>query len=149
MSRHLIVVDSACSLREVQKLMEAMRVRHVLVIDGKRLVGIVSNRDVLLASRRRAGRLLVPDMPVSRIMTEDVLTCSERVPVSDAASVMIERKIDCLPVMRGENVVGIVTATVLLRLLRGSRRDGSVLELAGRDMVDHQGAVRRVAACSH
>jgi CBS domain-containing protein len=108
-----IAIDCAISLA-VQR-MQRQEIRHLLVVDGARLVGVVSNRDL--------RRLLTGDTPgsmgdpVSRIMTEDPVTVSPDVPVAEAARLLLEQKIGALPVREGDLVVGIFTTSDALDAL--------------------------------
>jgi acetoin utilization protein AcuB len=108
-----VTVDCAISLA-VQR-MQRREIRHLLVVDGARLVGVVSNRDL--------RRLLTGDTPgsmgdpVSRIMTEDPVTVSPDVPVAEAARLLLEQKIGALPVREGDVVVGIFTTSDALDAL--------------------------------
>jgi CBS domain-containing protein len=94
--------------------MQSAEIRHLLVMDGERLSGIVSNRDV--------GRLVgdvssLLSAPVSRIMTEDPVTVAPETPVSAAARVLLEMKIGALPVRDGDDIVGIFTTADALEAL--------------------------------
>jgi acetoin utilization protein AcuB len=96
--------------------MRHAEVRHLLVVDADRLVGIVSHRDW---RRTEAGE--TPGgwegQPVTRIMTEDPVTVAPETPVTAAARVLLEQKIGCLPVRDGEAIVGIFTTSDALEAL--------------------------------
>jgi len=93
--------------------MQSAEIRHLLVMDGERLSGIVSNRDV----GRLAGDASLLSAPVSRIMTEDPVTVAPETPVSAAARVLLEMKIGALPVRDGDDIVGIFTTADALEAL--------------------------------
>ena len=96
--------------------MRHAEVRHLLVVDADRLVGIVSHRDWrrIDAGDTAAGW---ERQPVTRIMTEDPVTVAPETPVTAAARVLLERKIGCLPVRDGEAIVGIFTTSDALEAL--------------------------------
>lgn len=124
-----IMREEFASLREDDRLdladqvMKLGRVRHlpVLAADGK-LVGIVSNRDLLeaslttvLAFQPAERRGFLHSVAVSEVMKRDVLTIGPDTPLGVAASRMIRHKVGCLPVVRPDGVmVGLVTETDLL-----------------------------------
>jgi acetoin utilization protein AcuB len=91
-------------------------VRHLLVVDADRLVGIVSHRDWCRteASETPGGW---DGQPVTRIMTEDPVTVAPETPVTAAARVLLDRKVGCLPVRDGEAIVGIFTTSDALEAL--------------------------------
>jgi len=105
-----------------------------------RLVGIVSDRDLLLASPSPATSLaiweiheLLAKLTVEKIMTREVLTVPEDTPLEEAARLMVDRRIGGLPVMRGAALVGIISESdlfqALLQLL-GGRRPGVRITVA-------------------
>jgi CBS domain-containing protein len=125
MSRDVVWVPPEAKLEEVYVLMQRMRIRHVPVMKGDRLVGILSDRDVLLRARRLAdGEVRVPVLTASEAMTKSPVTCSPEATVSNVAALMIKHKIDCLPIVSlGRILVGVVTSTDLLELLRGPEQE--------------------------
>ena len=96
--------------------MRRAEVRHLLVVEADRLVGIVSHRDWrrLETGETPAGR---QSQAVASIMTEDPVTVAPETPVTVAARVLLERKIGCLPVRDGEAIVGIFTTSDALDAL--------------------------------
>lgn len=79
----------------------------VVVLDGDRLVGIVSERDVVRRLNERGGALLT--VPVEEIMTTDVVTCGPDETVDRLAAIMTERRIRHMPVVADGALVGIVS----------------------------------------
>jgi acetoin utilization protein AcuB len=118
MTREVIVVPPALSLSAAFSVMDRRRIRHLPVVHGGVLLGILSDRDVLARSVLRAdGSLEVPDDPVALAMTPSPITCEPSTSVAELARLMTERKIDAVPVLRGTRLVGLVTSTDLLLLL--------------------------------
>jgi acetoin utilization protein AcuB len=101
--------------------MKGRRIRHMPVTRAGLLLGIVSDRDVLLAaSTNDAGDVVVPAIPVGAVMTPSPITCEPSTSVADLARIMTERKIDAVPVLGPSGrLVGLVTSTDLLLLLIG------------------------------
>ena len=102
-------VSSNDSLQTAAMLMEKGGFRRVPVVDGGKLVGIVSDRDV----RAHSGYLELTK--VTAAMTSDPKTVTPKMSVEDAARLMIEHKIGGLPVVENGKLVGILTATDILR----------------------------------
>ena len=117
------------SLRETDRLdladqiMKLGRVRHLPVLDPDgRIVGIVSNRDLLEASltnvldfEREQRQGFLRSVDVAEVMTRDVETIAPDAPLAAAASRLVGHRIGCLPVVRDDRVmVGLVTETDLL-----------------------------------
>jgi acetoin utilization protein AcuB len=106
MTRHVIVVPPTMPLPRAWALMQAHRIRHLPVVDDGRLVGIVSDRDLLLRGAPRAD-----GTPLT--FGDDAATLR-----SHLASTMIDDKVDAIVITDGrEGVKGLVTSTDLLALL--------------------------------
>lgn len=100
-------------------LMHDARIRHLAVTRARRLVGVVSERDLGngRASAQRKGRC------VADLMTTDVVSIGPAATIREAANLLRGRVIGCLPVLDKGKVVGIVTTTDLLDLIgRGAER---------------------------
>jgi CBS domain-containing protein len=105
-----------------EDIMNLGRIRHMPVVDDGNVVGIVSQRDLFrsalvtaLGFGRKTERNLIKTIKIKEIMTEHVITISPDVSVKEAARVMIDKKIGCLPVVNGEKLVGLLTETDILR----------------------------------
>lgn len=119
MTRSVIVVPPELPLRRAWQVLQRHHIRHLPVTRGGRLLGIVSDRDVLLrATLRSDGTIEVPDEPVAVAMTAQPVTCEPTATVAQLVRLMTERKIDAVPIVRDEGrMVGLVTSTDLLLLL--------------------------------
>jgi acetoin utilization protein AcuB len=127
MSRKLITISPTATIAEAAVEMERHRIRRLLVIQGAgaktALLGIVSLGDVARAFPADTNPLSVeaatrgPGRPVSEIMTGDPCTVEPETPIEDAARVLVERKVGALPVVRGDQLVGIITESDLFRAL--------------------------------
>jgi len=121
MTRKPTTVAPDCSMGSAMSRMRRSRIRHLLVVDAGRLVGIVSHRDW----SRIALEAVVDGwerQPVARIMTEDPVTVAPEMLVVDAARVLLERRIGCLPVRDGETICGILTVSDALEALLSAMR---------------------------
>ena len=98
---------------ELLALLHRYNVGALPVVDGRELVGIVSERDVVRQLHERGRDLL--DATVAALMTSDVITCSPRDRAADLARVMTDRRIRHLPVCDDRGLVGIVSIGDLVK----------------------------------
>ncbi|MGB4783039.1 CBS domain-containing protein [Candidatus Methylomirabilis sp.] len=124
MNRTLVTVDTHASLRQAQRILDRRNIRHLFVMDGKRLIGIVTDRDLRKAAPSSKSPLttsereeFMDELKVVEVMLRKLITASPSTTVREAAKVMIREKIGCLPVVEGKTLVGIVTETDLLEIL--------------------------------
>lgn len=112
---------------EVVRLMRDKNIRHVSVIDDKRrLLGIISETDVLFGSKIKRGNGFLlqrhvaksgPPSGVADLMTTEVLKADLGSSIQDVARLMVESKVSSIPIVSDERLVGIATSTDLLRTL--------------------------------
>ncbi len=113
---HLPAEIERCeTVAEAIALMEKHQIRHVPVMSGAHLKGIVSQRDILTARLRYGGQL--EKMPVEEICQPEVLTVGPVAAVNDVAQQMLDRGAGSAVVVDGGFVVGIFTTTDALRVL--------------------------------
>ena len=91
--------------------MRRTRIRHLVVQDGEKIVGVVSDRDLRASQRRR--------QTVEDVMSSPAMTCSPDTTLRQAANLLRGRTIGCLPVVADGRIAGIVTTTDLLDLIGG------------------------------
>jgi CBS domain-containing protein len=106
MSQDLLVVAPEDTLGEAAERMEARGVSSALVSDFGRLIGILTERDLL---RAVAGRTHSSESRVREWMTRDPLTATPDTKAEDVARTMLERRFRHMPVVEGDRAVGIVT----------------------------------------
>jgi acetoin utilization protein AcuB len=135
MTRNPLFIRPDTPVTEAQEMMKSQKIHHLPVLDREeRLVGIVTEKDLLYASPSVATTLSVYEMTsllarlkVDRVMTRNVVTIAETVPLEEAARIMADRKIGGLPIMRGKTLVGLITESDLFRIfieLFGARQKG-------------------------
>lgn len=135
MSRPVISIHPDMPIQDALNLMHKEHLRRLPVVDKRgKLVGIVSERDLLHASPSDATSLsvwelnyLISKITVDRIMTKDVITITEDTPLEEAARLMADGKVGCMPVMHDDEMVGIITETDLFKVfleLLGARESG-------------------------
>jgi acetoin utilization protein AcuB len=107
------------TLEDAYRIMTEWHIRHLPVVERSRLLGILSDRDVLIHATRREGTIHVPALSAVSAMTPWPLTCAASSSVSRVAGLMLEHKVDCIPITdEGGHLVGLVTSTDLIRLLK-------------------------------
>ena len=111
-----ITVAEDCPVRVALGQMQRDGVRHLLVLDGDRLSGILSNRDVRRLALDNPGPSLLAG-PVRAIMTEDPVTVAPETTVTMAARLLLEHRIGALPVRDGDRIIGIFTTADALEAL--------------------------------
>ena len=114
MTRDPETVRPGDSCRELLRAMHAGCFRHAPVVDGGRLVGVVSERDVLARLSLTVGDA-ERDVAVREVMVSEPISCSPNDALDVVAATLQRRRIGCLPVVSGEALVGIVTVNDLLR----------------------------------
>ena len=134
MSHPVISINPDLPVVDALNLMKRERIRRTPVVKNGKMIGIVSDKDLLNASPSSATSLSVWEMnyllsriKVKDLMTKKVLTVSEDTPIEEAARIMADNKIGGLPVMRADHIVGIITETDLFKILlelMGAREPG-------------------------
>ena len=134
------------TLKEACALFQSRDFRHLPVMEADRLVGVLTDRDLRwVTSSLCPGRLGLED-PVRGAMSHPPITIAPLDPVEDAARIMREHKIGCLPVMDGASLVGILTGMDILDTLiklTGISLPSSRLEVA---LADRPGELARLTA---
>jgi acetoin utilization protein AcuB len=153
MTPHPIVVEPDMPVNRAQRLMKEDNIRHLPVVrEGRGLVGLLT-RDAL--NRAMPSELTslsiweinyhLAQVQVRDVMVKKVISVTEDVTVEEAARIMIRKKIGSLPVMRGRDLVGIVTEIDLLEALSslmGWRQPGVRVTL---QVPDQKGQLAQVA----
>ncbi len=113
MSKDVLAVSPRLDAEDAWQQMRAAGVHHLVVMDHDKLVGVVSDRDLggLRGVSTRWG------CQVKDLMTRQLVTATPRTTVERAADRLRKNHISCLPVFRGNRLVGIVTSTDLLAAL--------------------------------
>jgi CBS domain-containing protein len=134
MSRDTLTVPPACSVESALRLLRDRKVHHVLVTEHERLVGVLSERDLLarpeLEPRKRADAEAGQAEEVRERMSASVEIVTREESVSRACRRILERRIGCLPVVRDGRVTGVLTESDLMKLyVRVCRYSGHDLPL--------------------
>ena len=125
MSHQLITVRPTDSLKTAEEKMGLARCRHLPVVDeAGTLVGILSDRDCRLAHLSPAtlreswqDEAVLEQTPVEAFMSHEVLTIESSATVGKAALLLLNNRINALPVMKEGRLIGMVTSSDLLKAL--------------------------------
>lgn len=153
MTNNPFTIGPDATVPEAIEVMQQNKVRKLPVVSNGRLVGVVSQSDIDRASPSAAtsfsaGEIayLFSKLKVSKVMTRDPVTISPNALLEEAAIVMRNRKIEMLPVMDGDNLVGVITESDLLDAfieLNGAREKGTRLVI---EADDAPGVMARLAS---
>ena len=134
MSKPVISIGPDLPILDALNMMRREKIRRAPVIKDGKMVGIVSDKDLLNAAPSDATSLsvwevnyLMSKIQVEEVMTKDVITIEEDTPIEEAARIMADNKIGGLPVTRDGRVVGLITETDLFKILlelMGAREEG-------------------------
>lgn len=113
MSADVVTVDPDTTLADALEAIRSNNIRHLPVLDGGKLAGVVTDRDLRLALGPRGEP--ADGATVSDVMSPSPITVSPDTPVEEAGRVLIEHRIGCLPVIENDELVGILTESDLLR----------------------------------
>ena len=127
MQRKVVTIPADDTLWVVKEIMELGETRHLPVVRKGVLVGVVSQRDLLHASLSNVmgipgddQKVFLEGVTISEVMSAPAVSIGPDASIHEAARAMAKRKIGCLPVVRGTELVGIVTETDVLEYFASS-----------------------------
>jgi len=112
------------NLKTARQVMNLARIRHIPIVDDDNsFLGLVTHRDILAATVSQFAGIdqdtqdeLDEGIPIQELMRTDVKAVQEDTALREAAQILLNHKYGCLPVVRGETLVGIITEADFLRL---------------------------------
>ncbi len=132
MSAMVTTVPSTARLLEAALTLRRTSFRHLPIVEGDKLVGIITDRDIqrfapslLSKISQEEYNAIFENTPLAKVMTRNPLTVEPSTPVQDAVEMLHGRKLGCLPVVENGALVGILTITDMLRLLYNLLQDPS------------------------
>ncbi len=144
MTSPVVSITPDVTLQDAYRTMQEKGIRHLPVVEGEALVGVITDRDLRLATSTLAPTPFPPGSRVSASMCRAVETVDPMDPVEEAARAMRVKKIGCLPVVNDGRLVGIVTGLDLLDALMcmtGADKPSGRLEVR---LPDHPGELARL-----
>jgi acetoin utilization protein AcuB len=152
MTRKVITVSPDDSIAEAAKLTKEKGIKHLPVVHGGKLKGILSDRDIKEYVPSKATSLdvyelhyLLAKTKVKEVMKADVYTTTPDAPIEEAAMLMHDKKIGCLPVIEDNKLAGIISDRNIFQALvdiTGVRHGGHRITVM---IEDRPGSVREVA----
>ncbi|MFH8080869.1 MAG: CBS domain-containing protein [Candidatus Aenigmatarchaeota archaeon] len=112
MNPKVVVAKPQATVKEAAEIMSAFRIGCLVVVENERVVGIVTESDIIgkIVSKRKDPEKVT----LEEIMSKNVITISSEETIDEAAEKMVNNKIKRLPVLEGDKLVGIITATDLI-----------------------------------
>lgn len=124
MSTTIYTISPEDTLDRVVVMFHFNAIRHLPVVEKGKVIGVISDRDVKkilgpkkTTRRNEEGRetIDIPSRRVRNVMQRKLTTIGPEAKASDAAGIMAKRKIGCLPVVKKDRLIGIITSTDILR----------------------------------
>jgi CBS domain-containing protein len=147
MSQPVLSIAPKTDFHVAYELMVSRGIHHLPVVDGDKLLGIVGERDLLLAAAHFGPAVV----PVEEIMRSPVVTVSASATIAQAARLLVLRRVGSLPVLnRHKAMVGIITETDMFKLTAGMLHPrpapaGSPRKSASRGATGRKKPARKVA----
>ena len=134
MRTNVVFISSETKITEAKNIMMENKFSKLPVVDYGKLVGIVTKNDLLKAEPSLATTLdmfeigyLLSKLTVKKVMMTNVITVSPEEVVEEAARIMVDNEISCLPVVKDDALIGIITESDLFNLFTdmfGTRQKG-------------------------
>lgn len=155
MTKNPVTINPEASVVEASELMKKEKVHRLPVLDrDKNLIGVISEKDILFATPSPASSLSIHEMAyllskltVRKLMTKNPVTISRTTTVEEAARLMVDQDLSCLPVVEDGKLVGIVSKSDMFKILLelfGARHFGIRLSFLVDDKPGTIAAVSRV-----
>ncbi|MCH3907631.1 MAG: CBS and ACT domain-containing protein [Sphaerochaeta sp.] len=153
MTRNPVTATPDMPIAEASKLMKDEKIHRLPVLDkNKNLVGIISEKDILYASPSPASSLSIHEMAyllskitVKQLMSKNVVTITKDTTVEEAARLMVDQDLSCLPVLEDGKLVGIVSKSDMFKILLelfGARHFGVRVSFL---VTDHPGTIAKIS----
>ena len=128
MTTDVVSLEGSQRLDHLEDSMQALRFRHMPVVDGRKLIGLVSERDLLrvrasslLPHKRKQDHFIAEHFCVADVMTRDVVTVTPDAALADVAALMRKRRLGCVPVVEPDGTLaGIITEADFVQLAQTS-----------------------------
>ena len=123
MSNEVITVNKTQSLKEVNEIISDKNIRHVPVVSGNEVIGMLSKTDIQKISfvntvdGNELTTAMFDNLSIEQVMTKDIKTVQQHETIYDVAQTLSQEDFHALPVLEHEKLVGIVTSTDLIKYL--------------------------------
>lgn len=155
MTPNPVTITEDTTLKDALDLVRSRPFRHLPVVDeGGKLVGIVTEKSLVYASPRPELSLSVFEVDyllrktlVKQVMQRDLVTVSPDLPIEEAARVMVDHRIGCLPVLENGELIGIISDTDIFRVFVEGMGGGHPSLRVTITIPERVGSLARVADC--
>jgi CBS domain-containing protein len=123
MSTDILTVNLTQNLRDVDALLKDQPIRHLPVVSGEKVIGMLSKTDlqrisfVNSAEGEQVTTTMYDSLTINQVMTKDVITVDKEDTILDVATILSKNEFHALPVTEAGKLVGIVTTTDLVKYL--------------------------------
>ncbi len=124
MTKQLVTVSVTNDLHDVKRLMAKHKIRHVPVTDAGKLVGMISKTDLnrlsmreILDDQESADAAVFEMLSIDQVMASNLVSITTSNTLEEAAALLGQNEFHALPVVDGQNIIGIVTSTDIIREL--------------------------------
>lgn len=139
MTKDVITISPKEGLMVAKHILDEKRIRHLPVVSGGRLVGIITDRDIrrnlpspITGLEIHEISYLLEKLQVQKVMTREVISVTPETSIEAAANLLLDHKIGGLPVLDGERLVGIITEGDVLRaLIERKQAEGEEITMCG------------------
>jgi acetoin utilization protein AcuB len=111
MTTDVITVAPTTSIEQAEHIMTGKNIRRLLVVENEKAVGIIVRRDMIMSLQ---SPTILKETPVEWIMTKNLITISPEAPITEAIQTLRKHKINALPVVENDQLIGIITVVDLL-----------------------------------
>lgn len=126
MTKEPFTVGEDANMKEAVDLLRQHHIRHLPVVEGHKLIGIVTDRDIRKASPSLLSGVdmsqyeeVLSNTPIARVMTREPFTVTAETELRQAVQLLVDKKVGALPVVQGEDLIGIFTEIDALKVLLG------------------------------
>lgn len=121
MSKNIIAITRSDDLARAEMLFKKHKIRHIPVVTGESIIGMLSYADLLKISypnttndEHNIEAIVYNSFTIEQVMTKDVLCIDSNTTIQEATEILVKREFHALPVVEESILVGIVTSTDLL-----------------------------------
>lgn len=123
MTKKLVTLNPTQSLYDAERLFKEHNIRHIPIVEGDKIIGVLSYSDLLrisfadMTDGEEVSSVVYDMYSIPQIMAKTPITVSSDTTVKEVAEILATKSFHSIPVLEGEKLVGIVTTTDLIKYL--------------------------------
>lgn len=125
MSDNPITLNSDDDLTTAEELFKLHKIRHIPIVQGRKVIGMLSHTDLLRVSYKDSieefetefDTVLNSEFTIEQVMTKNVVAVNTKTTIAEVATILSEREFHALPVLENDELIGIITTTDLVHFL--------------------------------